>query len=108
MNYDERNWKLIIQYLNSPKYVDIPTINRAQLVDDALNLARGGRLDYATALDVTSYLAHETEYLPWKAAIVAMTYIDQMLVKQQGYDKLRVIYHNLSMVTLALDVTTLP
>lgn len=89
VNYDRKNWQLIIKHLNSTNYKDIPTINRAQLVDDALNLARAGLLDYGTALDVTSYLAHETEYLPWRAAITAMSYLDHMLVKLQGYDKLR-------------------
>lgn len=89
VNYDERNWQLIIKYLKSPNYKDIPTINRAQLVDDVFNLARAGRLDYGTALDVTSYLEHETEYLPWKSALVAMSYLDAMFVKLEGYDKLR-------------------
>ena len=91
MNYDRANWQLIIEQLSRESYRDIATINRAQLVDDALNLARAGRLDYATALDVTSYLAHETEYLPWKAALTAMSFLDTMLVKFHGYDKFRVI-----------------
>lgn len=90
VNYDAKNWRLIIQELNKASFKRIATINRAQLVDDALNLARAGKLDYATALDVTSYLAHETEYLPWKAAFTAMSYLDSMLVKTEGYDKFRV------------------
>ncbi|XP_015519764.2 aminopeptidase N [Neodiprion lecontei] len=90
VNYDEQNWRLIIQELNKASFKSISTINRAQLLDDALNLARAGRLDYATALDVTSYLAHETEYLPWKAAFTAMGYLDRMLVKTEGYDRFRI------------------
>ncbi|XP_076247540.1 suppressor of ER stress-induced death isoform X2 [Calliopsis andreniformis] len=89
VNYDKKNWQLIInQLIKAPK--DISTINRAQLIDDALNLARAGKLDYATALDVTSYLAHETEYLPWKAAFTAMHYLDDMLFKMSSYDRFRV------------------
>ncbi|XP_058791213.1 aminopeptidase N [Phymastichus coffea] len=90
VNYDQKNWKLITQQLKGPNSADISTINRAQLIDDALNLARAGRLDYATALDVTSYLEQESEYLPWKAALTAMNFLDNMLVKFQGYDKFRV------------------
>ncbi|XP_031788192.1 aminopeptidase Ey isoform X1 [Nasonia vitripennis] len=90
VNYDRANWQLIIKQLSGENYDAIATINRAQLIDDALNLARAGRLDYSTALDVTSYLAHETEYLPWKAALTAMSFLDNMLVKFQGYDKFRV------------------
>jgi aminopeptidase N len=91
VNYDRKNWQLITKHLKSENYKDIPEINRAQLVDDALNLARAARLDYGTALDVISYLVQETEYLPWKAALSNMAYLDNMLVKVQGYDMFRVI-----------------
>lgn len=90
VNYDKMNWQMIIRQLKSESFKDISTINRAQLIDDALNLARAGRLDYATALDVTSYLEHETEYLPWKAALTAMHYLDDMLIRMPSYDKFRV------------------
>ena len=89
VNYDRLNWQMIINQLNKESFRNISTINRAQLIDDALNLARAGKLDYTTALDVTSYLAHETEYLPWKAAFTAMHYLDDMLFKMPGYDKFR-------------------
>ena len=45
VNYDERNWKLIIDQLNSD-HESIHVINRAQIIDDALNLARAGLLNY--------------------------------------------------------------
>ncbi|XP_057331888.1 aminopeptidase N [Microplitis mediator] len=90
VNYDKVNWQLIIKQLNTANYKDISTINRGQLIDDALNLARAGRIDYSTALDVTSYLAHETEYVPWKSALTALNYLDNMLNKYQGYDRFRV------------------
>ncbi|XP_015184599.1 PREDICTED: aminopeptidase N isoform X1 [Polistes dominula] len=89
VNYDRANWQLIIKQLNKDNFKDISTINRAQLIDDALNLARAGRLDYSIALDVTSYLAHETEYLPWKSALTALNYLDDMLIMLPGYDKFR-------------------
>ena len=44
-------------------------INRAQLLDDALNLGRADLLDYPTALKVTEYLTLETDFIPWSAAI---------------------------------------
>ncbi|XP_035717445.1 aminopeptidase N-like isoform X1 [Vespa mandarinia] len=90
VNYDRTNWQLIIKQLNKDNFRDISTINRAQLIDDALNLARAGKLDYAIALDVTSYLAHESEYLPWKAALTALNYLDDMLIMLPGYDKFRI------------------
>ncbi|XP_037296627.1 aminopeptidase N-like [Manduca sexta] len=86
VNYDQRNWELLIKILKDPKrFQDIHIINRAQMVDDAMNLALTGRLDYKTALDVTSYLAHERSYVPWKAGLSALGYIDTMLSKGANY-----------------------
>ncbi|XP_035779782.1 aminopeptidase N-like [Anopheles albimanus] len=86
VNYDERNWQLIVDHLQDrTKFKTIAASNRAQLIDDALNLARAGYLDYSVALNVTRYLVHETEYVPWKAAISALSYIDSMLVRTRHY-----------------------
>lgn len=42
VNYDVKNWQLLSSYLLDPsKFTKIAPANRAQLVDDALNLARG-------------------------------------------------------------------
>uniref|UniRef100_A0A182T1W9 Aminopeptidase N n=1 Tax=Anopheles maculatus TaxID=74869 RepID=A0A182T1W9_9DIPT len=86
VNYDERNWQLIVKHLqDKSKYKTIAASNRAQLIDDALNLARAGYVDYAVALNVTRYLVHETDYVPWKAAIAALNYIDSMLIRTRNY-----------------------
>lgn len=91
MNYDAKNWELLTRYLQNPdKFQDIAPANRAQLVDDAMNLARGGRLDYNVALNITKYLVHETEYVPWKSALNALTFINAMMIKTGDYDKLKV------------------
>lgn len=55
------------------------------MIDDAMNLALTGRLDYGTALDVTSYLSHERNYVPWKAGFSTLGYIDSMLSKGSYY-----------------------
>ncbi|GBP46445.1 Aminopeptidase N [Eumeta japonica] len=86
VNYDEKNWKLLIGVLEDPsRFEQIHPINRAQIVDDAMNLALTGRLDYWIALNVTSYLVHERSYVPWKAGLVALGYIDTMLSKGAYY-----------------------
>ncbi|XP_052869863.1 aminopeptidase N [Anopheles cruzii] len=86
VNYDERNWQMIVTHLQDrDKHGTIAATNRAQLIDDALNLARAGYLDYTVALNVTRYLVHETDYVPWKAAISALNYIDSMLVRTRHY-----------------------
>ncbi|XP_052753551.1 aminopeptidase N [Galleria mellonella] len=86
INYDAYNWQMLVKVLNDPlRFEDIHPINRAQIVDDAMNLALSGRLDYRTALDITSYLIHERSYVPWKAGLVALGYIDTMLSKGAYY-----------------------
>ncbi|RVE53196.1 hypothetical protein evm_002029 [Chilo suppressalis] len=86
INYDERNWRLLVEVLNDPRrFQEIHPINRAQIVDDAMNLALTGRLDYRTALDITSYLTHERSYVPWKAGLMVLGYIDTMLSKGAYY-----------------------
>lgn len=91
VNYDEENWKLLIEYLqDSTKFKNIGTLNRAQLLDDVLNLARAGKLDYELALNLTSYLVHEKDYVPWQAAFVALAYIDNMFIRTGDYDKFKV------------------
>lgn len=93
INYDMRNWKMLIDVLNDrSRFESIHPINRAQIVDDAMNLALAGRLDYGTALDITSYLVHERSYVPLKAGLVALGYIDTMLSKGAHYLEYKVCY----------------
>lgn len=92
VNYDITNWNLIIEHLNNPRtYHEISQSNRAQLIDDAMNLARADLLEYKTALGVTKYLNHERDYVPWKTAINNLLYIDSMLIRTPDYDKMKVI-----------------
>ena len=90
VNYDKKNWALLTAALNSENFSGIHVINRAQLLDDALALARAGQLDYATAMGVTSYLEKELDYIPWKAALNALSYIDTMLVRTSVYANFKV------------------
>ncbi|KYN14240.1 Aminopeptidase N [Trachymyrmex cornetzi] len=85
VNYDDSNWQKLASYLKSPFYLNISATNRAQLIDDALNLARTGHLAYKTALQITSYLSHETDYIPWYAAAKAFNYLDNVLIGGKNY-----------------------
>ncbi|XP_067616976.1 aminopeptidase N [Eurosta solidaginis] len=90
VNYEEDNWKAITAYLMQPQQIkNIGPANRAQLIDDVMNLARGAYLSYEMALNMTRYLKHELDHVPWKAAITAFNFIDSMLVNQGDYDLLK-------------------
>jgi aminopeptidase N len=89
VNYDTDNWKLIINELHD-NHDNIPPLNRAQLLDDALNLARAGKLSYSLALDLTLYLEHDKDYIPWAAALNALSFLDRRLTNNEGYDDFQV------------------
>jgi len=88
VNYDLNNWNLLIHQLNTDHKV-INTINRAQLIDDAMDLARAGQLSYEVALGVYGYLGNEAEYVPWAAAVNNLGYLEGMLKRTAGYGALK-------------------
>ena len=81
VNYDDAHWLALAGAVKADAD-SVHKINRAQLIDDALNLAKAGYLDYDTALGVTEYLDGEDEFVPWSSAKTAFSYIHLML---RGY-----------------------
>jgi aminopeptidase N len=58
----------------------LPASTTSQLLDDALNLARAGILDYDLALNMTRYLAtKEYHYVQWKTFFENANFLDLML-----------------------------
>lgn len=68
MNYNTHNWLLLQKQLKFNFNV-IPVNNRAQILNDALELAALNRLDYSIALGMTKYLVDERDYVPWAACL---------------------------------------
>ena len=68
----------------------LSTVDRAHLIDDAFNLARARVTSYNTALDMTSYLHKELDYLPWDSAASGFGYISSMLEQSSSYGLLNV------------------
>ncbi|XP_026477438.1 aminopeptidase N-like [Ctenocephalides felis] len=79
VNYDAKNWLLLSNTLNSLDYQKIHLLNRAQIMDDALNLAFSGVIEYEIALQLVSYLKQEHHYLPWTAAYHELEYLYTLL-----------------------------
>ncbi|XP_038105291.1 aminopeptidase Ey-like [Culex quinquefasciatus] len=81
VNYDNELWRRIIQQLNAD-HEAIPAVSRAQLLDDALKLAKARRIWPETAFEVYKYLANEVDYVPWYAAFASdnLQYINDGLV----------------------------
>nr|ACF34999.1 Cry1Ab-RR resistance protein APN2 [Ostrinia furnacalis] len=84
VNYDVQNWAALASVLNSTHEL-IHVLNRAQIIDDAFNLARNGRVNYNYALEISRYLVREEDYIPWAAANAAFAYLDVVLTGSEVY-----------------------
>ena len=78
VNYPSDNWfGLTDALVTNPE--SIHKLNRAAIVDDAMSLARSGKLDYSIALGLTTYLGTETMYIPFKAGVDSFDHLEIML-----------------------------
>lgn len=63
VNYDDLNWRKIVNYLNSDNYTKIHVLNRAQIIDDAYHLMQAHQLDIEIFMDLLNYLSRETSLI---------------------------------------------
>ncbi|XP_054892990.1 aminopeptidase N-like [Poeciliopsis prolifica] len=84
VNYDDGNWNKLLTALITNHQV-IPKINRAQLVDDAFNLARAKIIPTVQALKTTLYLKYEREYMPWESALDNLDFFFLMFDRSEVY-----------------------
>uniref|UniRef100_A0AAZ3R2H9 Aminopeptidase n=1 Tax=Oncorhynchus tshawytscha TaxID=74940 RepID=A0AAZ3R2H9_ONCTS len=88
VNYDMDNWERLLNQLTTDHTV-IPLINRAQIVDDAFNLARAKVINTTLALRTTRYLSQERDYIPWESALRNLNYYILMFDRGQAYGVLQ-------------------
>uniref|UniRef100_A0A8B9BQV1 Aminopeptidase n=1 Tax=Anser brachyrhynchus TaxID=132585 RepID=A0A8B9BQV1_9AVES len=84
VNYNQENWDQLLLQLSSDHLV-IPVINRAQIIDDAFNLARAKYIDVTLALNTTQFLGQETAYMPWQAALNNLQYFQLMFDRSEVF-----------------------
>ncbi|XP_068595878.1 aminopeptidase Ey-like [Brachionichthys hirsutus] len=84
VNYDQVNWDKLLNILGT-NHQNIPVINRAQLVDDAFNLARAKIISTELALRTTKYLNNERDYMPWESAINNLDFFYLMFDRSEIY-----------------------
>ncbi|XP_060602695.1 aminopeptidase Ey-like isoform X2 [Ruditapes philippinarum] len=78
VNYDDDNWNALLRQLRTDHTVIHP-INRAQIINDAWNLARAGLLDMQIALKTLDYLDVEYDFVVWKSALRELEYMRSLL-----------------------------
>jgi len=81
--YDSVNYDLIRDQLLAD-HTKISINNRAQLLDDAFNLASVNMVSFANALDLTRYLKNEIGYTPWNSILPNMDFIYKMFVNNNA------------------------
>lgn len=69
---------------------DIHVLNRAQILDDAFNLARSGHLSYNILFELLEYVAKETDYVPLYAVSRGLTYLDRLISGTEYYNSFQV------------------
>ncbi|XP_071139479.1 aminopeptidase N-like isoform X3 [Mytilus edulis] len=84
VNYPESNWQKLIQQLKTD-LTKIHPIHRAQIINDAWNLAKSGDLRMNIALQTVEYLSTEENVLPFWAASGELGYVDGMLERTALY-----------------------
>ncbi|CAO1388277.1 unnamed protein product [Diamesa serratosioi] len=97
VNYDFANWHMLLVTLSSENYKDIHVLNRAQIMmDDAMNLAVEGNMDYDLVFNLISYLDNETDYLPWTSATKNLELLDNLLAETEAHEYFRMLMQELS------------
>ncbi|XP_034039270.1 aminopeptidase N-like [Thalassophryne amazonica] len=88
VNYDPNNWDRLISLLDV-NHQALPILNRAQLIDDAFNLARAEIVNTTLALRTTRFLVKEMEYIPWESALNNLNYYIFMFERSEVYGALQ-------------------
>ncbi|GAA6225936.1 aminopeptidase N-like [Lates japonicus] len=88
VNYDLENWSRLLSLLNT-NHKALSVINRAQIIDDAFNLARAKIISTTLALTTTKYLSKEKDYIPWESALRNLNYYILMFDRTEVYGALQ-------------------
>uniref|UniRef100_A0A4W6G5D0 Aminopeptidase n=1 Tax=Lates calcarifer TaxID=8187 RepID=A0A4W6G5D0_LATCA len=67
----------------------LSVINRAQIIDDAFNLARAKIISTTLALTTTKYLSKEKDYIPWESVLRNLNYYILMFDRTEVYGALQ-------------------
>ncbi|KAK4880865.1 hypothetical protein RN001_004184 [Aquatica leii] len=86
VTYDETNWKRITKFLQTNDITVIPPVNRAQLIDDVIFLSQSLQLNFELALNLTTYLSRETDYIPMSSFSTNFIDLDRSLSSKPEYN----------------------
>ncbi|XP_075974055.1 glutamyl aminopeptidase-like isoform X2 [Anticarsia gemmatalis] len=94
VNYTLPMWQTLIEQLKS-KSAQLTTADRSQLLDDVFALAEARMVPYHLALNLTSYLLVENDYIPWETASSIYSNLKTKLLNSLAYDNLQKYFQRL-------------
>ncbi|XP_053259759.1 glutamyl aminopeptidase isoform X1 [Podarcis raffonei] len=95
VNYATQAWEDLARIMEA-NHKQFSLADRAGFLEDAFSLARAGLLNYSYALNLTRYLKNEEEYIPWQRAVVAVSYLRDMLADDNTlYPKFQAYFREL-------------
>lgn len=89
--YDKENYKLLSESLMKNEASQIDSKSRSQLIDDAFNFARHGRIEFSITLELMEFLKNDTSYLPWFAGNKALSFLDNRFAGNDRHEWFKVI-----------------
>ncbi|KAM7362149.1 glutamyl aminopeptidase-like [Cochliomyia hominivorax] len=84
VNYEESVWINIINDLVSKPSI-FSTADRANLLNDVFSLADANQVSYEIALDMTTYLSQEKDFVPWNVAATKLQALQGNLIFTDSY-----------------------
>ncbi|BFZ00934.1 hypothetical protein BsWGS_03973 [Bradybaena similaris] len=89
VDYQTGNWLALTKQLKT-KHDVIPTINRAQIINDAWALTKAENfISLSIALETLDYLEAERDFLPWQTAAVEFQYLENKFSYTKDYGGLK-------------------
>lgn len=90
VKYDAENYqRLAAQLVNNFSEIDI--VSRSNLIDDAFDLARVERLEYDVVLELSKYLEHELEFVPWSSFFRGLELVNRLYAGSDRFEKFKVL-----------------
>lgn len=86
VNYDYNSWIILVK-----SFAQFTPVVRAQLVDDALNLARAEILSYDIPLTFLVALGSYADAIPWAAIENSLQYLTYMINREPAYEHFRAL-----------------
>ncbi|XP_059047382.1 glutamyl aminopeptidase-like [Achroia grisella] len=94
VNYTDAMWQKLVNLLQS-KSSQLTISDRAHLLNDAFALAEASAVSYGLALNLTSYLVVEDDYVPWATASHIFSALRSRLLNTLAYEHLQKYIQNL-------------